>query len=178
MPDCRGAARIPKGLTMKQQSTAIASSLPSSRDRSLSEWEAVMRKAVATMRETGIAAAAADCDTALAIARRVIDTPPPGREEDCIAALVVSHHNLADVKMACGEFDAAAGLLCQAHEALAATLQDAGRSTSIRQAALRHMRETRYALVAHVGAHGPHPLIARALCSGVLALDADDPTRH
>lgn len=40
----------------------------------------------------------------------------------------------------------------------------------LRQAALRHSRETHAALLAHLQTHGPHPAIARALRAGCLAL--------
>ncbi|MFT4066510.1 DUF2753 family protein [Paraburkholderia sp.] len=149
-----------------------------SRDLSLSQWETVTRQAIAAAREAGAGPALAGYEQALSIARQLIAAPPSGRAEDCVAALVVSYHNLADLHVEQGDADTAASHLCRAHEALIALMLNADRTASLRQAALRHSRETHFALISHVARHGPHPLVTRALRMGCLAFNVDGPTRH
>ncbi len=148
------------------------------RNPSLSQWETVTRQAIAVARETGVGAALADYEQALSIARQLFVAPPPGRAEDCVAALVVSCHNLADLHIEHGDADTAASYLCRAHETLISLLLDADRTASLRQAALRQSRATHLALVSHVAAHGPHPLITRVMRMGCLVLNVDGPTHH
>ncbi|GAB5095568.1 hypothetical protein [Caballeronia sp. GACF4] len=145
---------------------------------SLPVWEALMRQAIKAAAEQQTTAARSTFEHALEIARRLIEAPPPGRGEDCIAALVVSHHNLADHYAEQGNQDAAAQLRCEAHEALLALSVSAERPVTIRQAALRHSRETHVALIRHVARHGPHSLIARTIENASLALSASGPARH
>ncbi|MBY4673877.1 DUF2753 domain-containing protein [Burkholderia multivorans] len=161
----------------QQIATLIPDGLPS-RDVSLSLWETVTRQAIATARATGAGSALLSYERALLIARQLLVAPPPGRAEDCVAALVVSHHNLADLHFEYGDVDTAASHLCCAHEALLALILNSDRDISLRQAALRHSRETHLALISHVSTHGPHPLITRALRSGCVAFNVDSPTRH
>jgi hypothetical protein len=159
----------------------LAASGSTARNPSLSQWEAVTRQALAVTHEQGAGgagAALAAYEQALSIARQLLVAPPAGRAEDCVAALVVSCHNLADLHIAHGDADAAAGYLCRAHESLLALLVDTDRATSLREAALRHSRATHLALISHVAAHGPHPLITRVMRMGCLALNVDGPTRH
>ncbi len=101
--------------------------------------------------------------------RLVQQTPPAGREDDCIAALVVSHLNVADLQVQAAEPDAAARLLGRAHGLLQSLVADGRCGAALRQAAWRHGRETHAALLAHVRSHGPHPAIAQALAGGGLA---------
>lgn len=158
----------------------IAASLSwnrSPQEISLPRWEAVTRKAIALMRTAGAGPALADHECALAIACRLIETPPPARVEDCVAALVVSHHNLADLWTERGDADGAAAHLCRAHETLLALAFDDGRDACLRRAALRHLRETHLALVSHAARHGPHARITHALRQGSLAFERG-PVRH
>jgi hypothetical protein len=144
----------------------------------LSHWESVTRQANTNARETGSGSALAGYEQALSIARQLFVAPPPGRAEDCVAALVVSCHNLADLHLEHGDANLAASYLCRAHETLIALILDTDRSASLRQAALRHSRTTHLALVSHMAAHGPHPLITRVIRMGCLALNVDGPTHH
>ncbi|WP_322069442.1 DUF2753 family protein [Paraburkholderia bannensis] len=162
---------------MHQPATPAAGVTPA-RDLSLSQWEAITRQALSTARDTGPDAALAGYEQALSIARQLFVAPPPGRADDCVAALVVSCHNLADLHVEHGDTDTAATYLCRAHESLIALILDADRTASQRQAALRHSRETHLALIAHVAHYGPHPLVTRVLRMGCLALNVDGPTRH
>ncbi|NIE64859.1 DUF2753 family protein [Burkholderia sp. Ax-1719] len=163
---------------MHHLATLAAGASPA-RDPSLSQWEAVTRQALAASHESGTGAAAlAAYEQALSIARQLLVAPPAGRAQDCVAALVVSCHNLADLHLEHGDTDTAAGYLCRAHESLIALLLDADRPSSLREAALQHSRVSHLALISHVAAHGPHPLITRVMRMGCLALNVDRPTRH
>lgn len=156
--------RIPEGL--------------SSTGPNLPMWETITRESLIAEREGQSVLALAGYRRALSIARQLIDAPPAGRAEDCVAALVVSCHNLADLHAAQGDLELAAEHLSRAHEALIALLLDTQREPALQQAAIRHSRETHMALIGHVSRHGPDPLITRALRAGCLAMNIDSPTRH
>jgi hypothetical protein len=145
---------------------------------SVSVWERVMREAVRTSRAAPRHVALKAYEQALEIAHRLIEQPPPERADDCVAALVVSHHNLAGLHAERGDIDSAAEHLCHAHETLIRLFLDNSQDTSLRQAALRHSRETHFALLNHLRAHGPHPFVTRALGAGCLALCAAHPRPH
>ncbi|WP_250515448.1 hypothetical protein [Caballeronia sp. INDeC2] len=163
---------------MHQHIADFAADKPVSDTPSLPSWEAAMRQAVKAERERHIALALRGYEQALAIAQCLIDAPPAGRVEDCIAAFVVSHLNLADLRVAQGDPNAAAPVLCHAHRALIALSLDAARPAPLRQAALRHSRETYVALIRHISRHGPHPLITRAIADADAALHRASPARH
>lgn len=163
---------------MHQQIADYAPEKPVSDTPSLSLWEAAMRQAVKAERDGQTAPALGGYERALAIAQCLIDAPPAGRADDCLAAFVVSHLNLVDLRVAQGDPNAAAPVLCHAHEALIALSLDAARPASLRQAALRHSRETYVALIRHIARHGPHPLITRAIADADAALHGASPARH
>jgi hypothetical protein len=145
---------------------------------SVSVWENVMREAVRTCRAAPRNVTLKTYQQALGIAHRLIEQPPPGRADDCVAALVVSHHNLADLHAERGDIDSAAEHFCHAHETLIRLFLDDRADRSLQQAALRHSRETHIALLNHLRVHGAHPLVTRALGAGGLALSAAQPIPH
>jgi hypothetical protein len=145
---------------------------------SLPQWETITRESLIAEREGQTVLALAGYRRALSIAQQLIDTPEPGRADHCVAALVVSCHNLADLHAGQGDLDVAVEHLCHAHETLIALLLDANRDPVLQQAAVRHSRETHMALIGHVSRHGADPRITRALRAGCLALNIDSPTRH
>lgn len=164
---------------MHQQIVNPAENESSPDDESrVSAWENVMREAVRASRAAQSNVALKGYQQALEIADRLIDHPPSGRAGDCVAAWVVSHHNLADLHAELGDIDSAAGHLCRAHETLIRLFLDGSQDTSLQQAALRHSRETHFALLNHIRVHGPHPLLTRALSAGCLALSAANPIPH
>jgi hypothetical protein len=156
----------------------FAGAVTISRETTLTSWEHVMRAAVAASRAAQPLAASEGYKQALNIARRLIEQPPEGRASDCVAALVVSHHNLADLELERGHIDHAVAHLCAAHETLLQLFVDTTRNPALQQAALRHSRETHVALLSHIATHGPHPLIARTLELGESAMNAGDPFPH
>jgi hypothetical protein len=163
---------------MHQHTDRFIPDSPSATSPSLPQWEAITRESLVAERAGQTVLALAGYRRAVSIARQLIDTPLPGRAEDCVAALVVSCHNLADLHAGQGDLDLAAEHLSRAHEALIALLLDSGRDPALQQAAIRHSRETHMALIAHVSRHGPDPLITQALRAGCLAMNVDSPTRH
>ena len=83
--------------------------------------------------------------------------------DEAVAALVVAHHNLADLLIAMTLPDRAADLLCHIHDCLLATSQSPACSSPLRAAALRHTRSTHTELIASVRKHGPQDAIQRCL---------------
>lgn len=163
---------------MHQQIADLSSDTSVPCQSTLALWEAEMRQAVQAERNGRAALALAGYERALSIAHRLIDAPSAGRADDCLAALVVAYHNLADLHVAQGAPDRAAPWLCRAHATLIALTQAADRPATLRQAALRHSRETYVALIRHLARHGPHPLIARAIADGDAALHPSPTARH
>jgi len=157
------------------------SSLASPRSDLLQPWHAVMARGVSAARQGQLVLALASYQQALGIVRALLRRPSPGlaaRADDCVAALVVSFHNLAELQADAGGSDLAAAQLAGAHEALMRLLCDPTACHALHQAALRHSRETHAGLLRHLGEHGPHPAITRALRAGCLALAAGTSTLH
>lgn len=159
---------------MHQPIADLAANSSTSTQPSLPLWESLMRRAMHASSDHRSAA----YEHALSIALQLIDAPPPGRDEDCIAALVVSHHNLADLHAELGDANSAARQLCRAHETLCALSLSATRPAPFRHIALRHSRETHVALIRHLARYGPNPRITRTLENASLALHADNTARH
>lgn len=83
--------------------------------------------------------------------------------DEAVAALVVAHHNLADLLVAMALPERAADLLCHIHDCLLATSQSPASPAPLRDAALRHSRSTRTELLAFVRKHGTQDAIQRCL---------------
>ena len=83
--------------------------------------------------------------------------------DEAVAALVVAHHNLADLLVAMTLPDRAADLLCYVHDCLLATCYSPACTSRLREAALRHTRTTRAELLTFVQRHGSHAAIMRSL---------------
>ena len=135
----------------------------------LSPWQKLTSRGTAAARQGHVLLALAHFQEALGIARALLAMPGE-RSDDCVAALVVSHHNLAEVQLDAGGHDLAAAQLALAHETLMHLLCDPAADGALRQAALRHSRETHAALLLYLQANGPHPVIARALRAGCLGM--------
>ncbi|EJE49970.1 hypothetical protein PMI14_05540 [Acidovorax sp. CF316] len=136
----------------------------------LAHWERTLQRANAALHMEQPVMALAYQQQALVLALRIVQAPPAGREDDCIAALVVSHLNLADLQAEAGALDASAQLLCSVHATLLGLMADGSQGTALQRAAWRHSRESHAALLRHVQAHGPHPdtTAVLAAASGVL----------
>ena len=116
---------------------------------------------------------------ALLLAKDLVASPLAAEEPDsCLAALVVSHHNLADLQRDAGNSALAAQHVCAAHDALVAVACDLAQDHSLQSAAMRHLRETHAALVTHVQACGPHPDITESLARTAMLFCAPGGTLH
>lgn len=136
----------------------------------LAHWERTLQRANAALRMDQPVMALAYQQQALVTALRIAQEPPAGREDDCIAALVVSHLNLADLQAEAGAVEECAQLLCSVHATLLGLMADGSQGAALQQAAWRHSRESHAALLRHVQAHGAHPGITAVLAAaaGVL----------
>lgn len=81
--------------------------------------------------------------------------------DDAIAALVVSHHGVADVLSLAGQLDDAARRLCHIHLLLQQVAGDAGLQPGLCAAAARHSRQTWTELV-HFDRQHPGDVRVRA----------------
>ncbi len=140
----------------------------------LAHWERALQRANAAVRMDQPVMALAYQQQALVLALRIVQEPPSGREDDSIAALVVSHLNLAELQAEAGAVEEGAQLLCRIHTLLLGLAADAGHSAALQQAAWRHSRESHAALLRHVQVHGEHPGITAVLAAaaGVLQTTA------
>ena len=100
--------------------TSISSALawgPVPATVTLADWERLMRRAGAALQMQQWRMALGYQRQALAVALGIAHQPPAGREDDCVAALVVSHLNLADLSQEAAAPGESARLLCHAHAA-------------------------------------------------------------
>lgn len=112
--------------------------------------------------DAGEYARALDCyQQALWLARQQFACWPDA--DEAVAALVVAHHNLADLLIAMTLPDRAADMLCHIHDCLIATSQSPACSDPLRASALRHSHNTRTELLTFVRKHGTHDGIQRCL---------------
>ncbi|WP_295958448.1 hypothetical protein [Rhodoferax sp.] len=128
------------------------------RPASLTQWEALVQRGTHAVQAGHPELALFSFHQALAIAQDLLDVPPAELTDDCLAALVVSHHNLADLYAQAQLLEAAAQHLCRAHRTLLALQHSPAHGL-----AWRHSRETHTALLLHQRAWGPHPDITALL---------------
>ncbi|RYF79420.1 MAG: hypothetical protein EOO29_17270 [Comamonadaceae bacterium] len=124
----------------------------------LADWEALTRAACQAQAEQRLEQALAGHVRALWVVEALLDGPVlRSHPDDCLAALVVSHHSLSDLYRRRGQPRPAAEHMCAPHELL---LRLAGECMSpVQEAAWRHLRETRAALLGWQERHGLHPLV-------------------
>lgn len=165
---------------MDLQAHHFSQAEPASPDApSLLHWEREMRRGQGAAVRGHVVLALASYQQAAAMARSLVADPPAGRADDCVAALVVAHLNLADVLAEAGGVEMAAVQRCCVHEALMALLQSGVvANEELQRAALRHSRETHASLMLHLAEHGSDPAILRALRSGCMALAVSDGPMH
>lgn len=97
---------------------------------------------------------------ALQLADRLWGRPyDPGA---AVAALVVSHHNLAQLHERLQQSEAAASHICAAHETLHRKALDPDVAEAWREAAWQHSRVTYAELLAFLRRHPAHPRAAAA----------------
>lgn len=77
--------------------------------------------------------------------------------DEAVAALVISHHNLADLHLRIGQPEEAAEYLCAVHEYLLEASRNRRLSDALREAALRHSQRTYTQLLGFISEHGQYP---------------------
>lgn len=82
---------------------------------------------------------------ALRLAQTLVGDWPD--HDAALAALVVSHHNLADLHRLSNAHEEAITHVCDAHDALQRLIADPDTDLALRQAALRHSRQTLHELL-------------------------------
>ncbi len=130
----------------------------------LETWRHLTRAANLAYADGRLDTALAGYINALRIAGLVLESSLlDQRPDDCLAAWVVSHHNLADCHLRCGRNADAAGSLCLAHRFLARLIGNPGVAAGTRQAAARHLGETRIALLHWLDRYGKDAAVEAAL---------------
>lgn len=151
---------------------------PSEAGERLARWEQLTSQAREAHGRSRLELALAAQVQALWLAEELLDSPLLARRpDDCLAALVVSHHNLADLYCHRGQAAQAIDHLCQVHGLLLRLGGDLHVPADVRQAAWRHLRETRAGLLAWQRERGPEPAIEAALHLPELALHTG-PSAH
>jgi hypothetical protein len=85
--------------------------------------------------------------------------------DEAVAALVISHHNLADLHLSLGQPEESSEYLCAVHERLLKVIQHPQMASALRQAALRQSTKTYSELLGFVGQYGEYPRTQRLLNS-------------
>jgi hypothetical protein len=134
----------------------------------LREWQGLMRTGVDAGRRGEPMVARRLYLQAQALTQSLLARPPCDAvaDDDRMAAFVATHLKLADSFQATGHVSLALAQLWTAHQTLMALVRDESACISLRQAALRHSRETRTALFEYSAQHGSRPEIADALRDG------------
>jgi hypothetical protein len=146
----------------------------------LAQWRRLTRQGNTAFAAGRLDLAALDYTRALQLATTLASgaslTATP---DDCLAALVVAHHNLADTQERRGDDAAALDHLCAAHDALLRIACDAATRDDIRLHAIRHLTEARFALLRWQRVHGACTRTGGLLtASASVAFPPFDTARH
>lgn len=142
-------------------------------EESLDTWESLARRAHQHFHTGQVESALALQMKALHVAQRLIASPLLAQQPDaCMAAWVVSHHNLAELLMLRKQPALAIDYLCEAHQGLLALGDARDHTAQIHSAAWRHMRETHGALLQWQRQHGSQPRIDAALQASARVFDS------
>ncbi|HMN79506.1 MAG TPA: hypothetical protein PKA20_06205 [Burkholderiaceae bacterium] len=130
----------------------------------LAGWQLLTREALAAQSQGELDIALAGYVRALWAAEALLGGPVLRlRPDDCLAALVVSHHNLADLYRHRGQHGLAVDHLCRAHLLLLRLSGDDSLPADVRVATWRHLQRTRAELLAWQREHGSEAAIDSAL---------------
>lgn len=83
--------------------------------------------------------------------------------DEAVAALVIAHHNLADLHLRLNQPHESADYLCAAHQALLQASQEQRLPQALRDAALRHSARTYTELLSFIADYGQYPRTERLL---------------
>lgn len=133
-------------------------------DNSLQAWEQLSQRAQTFLALGKVESALATQIKALQVASRFLAGPLLHSQPDhCMAAWVVSHHNIADILVQRQQLPLALDYLCDAHVGLTRLENTHASNPLVQQAALRHQRETHGALRQWQSQHGSAAYIDAAL---------------
>lgn len=131
---------------------------------SLEHWEHLAQRAHQHFNAGQLESALAMQVKALHAAQRLLAGPLLAQQPDhCLAAWVVSHHNLAELLSLRQQHALAIDYLCEAHQGLLDLDRACHGTPEIRSAAWRHMRETHGALLQWQRQHGSQPQVDAVL---------------
>jgi hypothetical protein len=124
-------------------------------DAGLAQWRALTRQANAAFDRRQYAHAQRLYQQALQVAAALTNGPElSAAPDDCLAALVVAHHNLSEAHRQRRDDASAREHLCLAHESLTRIVSDPHAADSLRRCAVRHLSRTRLALLDWQTTHG------------------------
>ncbi|QXH34944.1 DUF2753 domain-containing protein [Pseudomonas muyukensis] len=83
--------------------------------------------------------------------------------DEAVAALVIAHHNLADLHLRLNQPQESADYLCAAHQRLLQASQAQRLPQALREAALRHSARTYTELLSFIAEYGQYPRTERLL---------------
>lgn len=83
--------------------------------------------------------------------------------DEAVAALVIAHHNLADLHLRLNQPHESADYLCAAHQRLLQACQEQRLPQALRDAALRHSARTYTELLSFIAEYGQYPRTERLL---------------
>jgi len=83
--------------------------------------------------------------------------------DEAVAALVIAHHNLADLHLRLNQPHESADYLCAAHQRLLQASGDTRLPQALREAALRHSGRTYTELLSFIAEYGQYPRTERLL---------------
>ncbi|WP_252090137.1 DUF2753 family protein [Pseudomonas sp. MWU13-3659] len=83
--------------------------------------------------------------------------------DEAVAALVIAHHNLADLHLRLNQPHESADYLCAAHQRLLQAIQEQRLPQALRDAALRHSGRTYTELLSFIAEYGQYPRTERLL---------------
>ncbi len=133
-------------------------------DSTLHAWEHLAQRAKQFTLNGKIESALALQIKALQVAARLLAGPLLHAQPDhCMAAWVVSHHNIAQLLEQRQQRVLALDYLCDAHIGLSSIESAQATPPEVQHAALRHLRETRSALLHWQSRHGSATCIDAAL---------------
>jgi hypothetical protein len=146
----------------------------------LAQWRRLTRQGNVAFAADRLDLATLDYTRALQLATTLVaGTALIASPDDCLAALVVAHHNLADTCERRGDDATALDHLCTAHDALMRIACDTATRDDIRLHAIRHLTEARMALLRWQAVHGACACTAALLsASAHVAFPPFDGARH
>lgn len=97
--------------------------------------------------------------------------------DEAVSALVVSHHNLADLHLRLHQPEESAEYLCAVHQYLLTATGRTGLPQALRDAALRHSNRTYTELLGFTAVHGQYPR-ASSLLAGAMGLQSRHTGAH